>query len=218
MRLDQSEGTQNEDAEKDGDDAEHGREKQDLRRKLMVVVHLFRHDVAGNRRRRAEADQHHAERGSAETDERGGRQGDCRDQHAAVDGAHHGVSRASPETLGPEIRAEREESKRRRKARKITEALRRGGHKRDLPDHERQAEQHADDKRIGDDGFEDALQRPGVQAVLAAAGEEGQDDDGIAVLRIADKSTQTVTVVARKEGYSDVTKVFTLTDLVCEAE
>jgi len=44
------------------------------------------------------------------------------------------------------------------------------------------------------------------------------DDDGIAVLRIADKSTQTVTVVARKEGYSDVTKVFTLTDLVCEAE
>lgn len=44
------------------------------------------------------------------------------------------------------------------------------------------------------------------------------DDDGIAVLRIADKSTQTITVVASKDGYDDVTKVFSLTGLTCEEE
>lgn len=44
------------------------------------------------------------------------------------------------------------------------------------------------------------------------------DDDGIAVLRIADKSSQTVTVVASKEGYDSVTRVFDLTGLDCESE
>lgn len=44
------------------------------------------------------------------------------------------------------------------------------------------------------------------------------DDDGIAVLRIADKSSQTVTVVASKEGYDSVTRVFDLSELDCEAE
>ena len=44
------------------------------------------------------------------------------------------------------------------------------------------------------------------------------DEDGIAVLRIADKSTQTVTVVASKEGYDSTTKVLTLTGLNCEEE
>ena len=44
------------------------------------------------------------------------------------------------------------------------------------------------------------------------------DEDGIAVLRIADKSTQTITVVASKEGCESVTKVFTLTNLTCLAE
>ena len=44
------------------------------------------------------------------------------------------------------------------------------------------------------------------------------DDDGIAVLRIADKSSQTVTVVASKEGYDSVTRVFDLSELECEAE
>lgn len=39
------------------------------------------------------------------------------------------------------------------------------------------------------------------------------DEDGIAVLRIADKSSQTITVVASKEGYEDVTKVYSLTEL-----
>lgn len=42
------------------------------------------------------------------------------------------------------------------------------------------------------------------------------DPDGIVVLRIADKATQTITVVASKEGYESVTKVFTLTGLTCE--
>jgi hypothetical protein len=39
------------------------------------------------------------------------------------------------------------------------------------------------------------------------------DEDGDVVLRIADKSTQTITVVASADGYEDVTKVFSLTGL-----
>ena len=42
------------------------------------------------------------------------------------------------------------------------------------------------------------------------------DSDGIAVLRIADKNSQTVTVVASKDGYESVTKVYRLNDLVCK--
>ena len=42
------------------------------------------------------------------------------------------------------------------------------------------------------------------------------DADGDVVLRIADKSTQTVTVVASKEGYTSTTKVFSLTGLEVE--
>lgn len=42
------------------------------------------------------------------------------------------------------------------------------------------------------------------------------DDDGIVVLRIADKDSQTITVVASKEGYESVTKVYDLNGLVCE--
>lgn len=44
------------------------------------------------------------------------------------------------------------------------------------------------------------------------------DSDGIVVLRIADKDSQTITVVASKEGYDSVTKVYDLTELVCETE
>jgi len=44
------------------------------------------------------------------------------------------------------------------------------------------------------------------------------DADGIAVLRIADKNSQTVTVVASKEGFETVTKVFHLGSLACETE
>lgn len=42
------------------------------------------------------------------------------------------------------------------------------------------------------------------------------DESGDVVGRIADKSTQTITVVASKEGYADVTKVYSLTGLTCE--
>lgn len=41
------------------------------------------------------------------------------------------------------------------------------------------------------------------------------DEDGIAVLRIADKTSQTVTVVASKEGCESVTKVYDLNGLTC---
>lgn len=44
------------------------------------------------------------------------------------------------------------------------------------------------------------------------------DPDGICVCRIRDKSTQTITVVASKEGYASVTKVYTLSGLTCETE
>ena len=42
------------------------------------------------------------------------------------------------------------------------------------------------------------------------------DAEGILVGRIADKDSQTITVVASKEGYRSVTKTFALTDLICE--
>lgn len=44
------------------------------------------------------------------------------------------------------------------------------------------------------------------------------DPDGICVCRIRDKSSQTITVVASKEGYESVTKVYTLNGLTCETE
>ena len=43
------------------------------------------------------------------------------------------------------------------------------------------------------------------------------DDDGIAVLKIADKNSQTITVVASKDGYDPVTKVYSLTGLTLES-
>lgn len=42
------------------------------------------------------------------------------------------------------------------------------------------------------------------------------DEDGVIVLRIADKNSQTITVVASAEGYADTTRVFTLAGLTCE--
>lgn len=42
------------------------------------------------------------------------------------------------------------------------------------------------------------------------------DEDGIAVLRIADKDSQTITVVASVDGHEDITRVFTLDGLTCE--
>lgn len=43
------------------------------------------------------------------------------------------------------------------------------------------------------------------------------DSDGIAVFRIANKDSQTLTVVASKEGYDSVTKVFSLSGLTVES-
>lgn len=42
------------------------------------------------------------------------------------------------------------------------------------------------------------------------------DADGIAVLRIADKDSQTIRVVASKDGYTSAAQTFSLTGLVCE--
>lgn len=44
------------------------------------------------------------------------------------------------------------------------------------------------------------------------------DDDGILIAHIADKDSQTITVVASKEGYDSVTKVYDLSGLICEEE
>lgn len=44
------------------------------------------------------------------------------------------------------------------------------------------------------------------------------DEDGILIARIADKDSQTITVVASKEGYASVTKVYDLSGLICETE
>lgn len=44
------------------------------------------------------------------------------------------------------------------------------------------------------------------------------DSDGIVVLRIADKTSQTVTVVASADGLDSYTKVFTLSGLTVDSE
>lgn len=44
------------------------------------------------------------------------------------------------------------------------------------------------------------------------------DEDGILIVHIADKDSQTITVVASKEGYASVTKVYDLSGLICETE
>lgn len=57
-----------------------------------------------------------------------------------------------------------------------------------------------------------------VEVVNGTSGPVTLDADGTIVLRIADKSLQTVEVVASKSGYDPVTKEFDLTGLTCEAE
>lgn len=44
------------------------------------------------------------------------------------------------------------------------------------------------------------------------------DEDGIAVFRVRDKSTQTLTVVASADGYETITKQYRLSGLTCEPE
>ena len=56
----------------------------------------------------------------------------------------------------------------------------------------------------------------GATIKLTLTDEKTLDADGIAILRISDKSTQTITVVASKPGAETVTKVYSLTGLTCE--
>lgn len=52
-----------------------------------------------------------------------------------------------------------------------------------------------------------------VEIVNGTSGPVTLDPDGLHVARIADKSTQTIRVVASKEGYETATKVYSLTGL-----
>ncbi len=58
----------------------------------------------------------------------------------------------------------------------------------------------------------------GVTITVKVTKEVTLDEDGVAVLRIADKSSQTITVVASKRGCKPITKVFSLNGLTCETE
>ena len=57
-----------------------------------------------------------------------------------------------------------------------------------------------------------------LEVVNGSHGPSTLDDDGICIARIANKSTQTIKVVASKEGCESVTKTFSLTGLTLEAE
>ena len=57
-----------------------------------------------------------------------------------------------------------------------------------------------------------------VEVVNGTNGPSTLDPDGICISRIADKSTQTIRVVASKEGYTSVTKEFSLTGLTLNNE
>jgi len=59
---------------------------------------------------------------------------------------------------------------------------------------------------------------PGATITVTLTNPAVLDEDGIIVLYIRDKDTQTVKVVASKEGYKSVTKTFKLSDLVVETE
>ena len=57
-----------------------------------------------------------------------------------------------------------------------------------------------------------------VEVVNGYHGPVTLDADGLVILRIADKDSQTIKVVASKEGFSSVTKIYDLTGLTCETE
>lgn len=62
---------------------------------------------------------------------------------------------------------------------------------------------------------------PGVDGVTYTATMDNTstlDEDQIAVFRVRDKSSQTLTIVASKEGYNSVTKTYSLSDLYCKAK
>ena len=61
---------------------------------------------------------------------------------------------------------------------------------------------------------------PNVEDVSITATTNGSttelDEDGIFIARVADKDSQTVTVVASKDGYPDVEKVYDFKGLIVE--
>lgn len=59
---------------------------------------------------------------------------------------------------------------------------------------------------------------PDAEITVTITNPSTLDEDGIFVGRIADKDSQTITVVASAEGYTSVTKTFDLTDLICEEQ
>ena len=63
-------------------------------------------------------------------------------------------------------------------------------------------------------GVEDATIT--VEVVNGFHGPTTLDDDGLVVVRIADKSSQKIKVVASKQGYDSVTKTFALDQLEVE--
>ena len=60
--------------------------------------------------------------------------------------------------------------------------------------------------------------QPGAVITATMTKTSTLDSDGIAVFRVGNKDTQTLTVVAKKEGYADAVKIFTLSGLDCETE
>ena len=56
-----------------------------------------------------------------------------------------------------------------------------------------------------------------VEVVNGTSGERELESDGLIVLRIADKTTQSVRVKAYKNGLATVTKTFTLTGLTLQS-
>lgn len=54
-----------------------------------------------------------------------------------------------------------------------------------------------------------------VEVVNGVHGPVTLDEDGIVICRIADKSTQTIQVVASADGFETLTKTFSLTGLTC---
>lgn len=56
----------------------------------------------------------------------------------------------------------------------------------------------------------------GVTIKVTVNRESTLDEDGIVVCHIVDKNSQTVKVVASKEGSAPVTKIYGLSGLICE--
>lgn len=59
---------------------------------------------------------------------------------------------------------------------------------------------------------------PGSSISVTVTNPVTLDADGDVILRIADKDSQTITVVASATGYESVTEVYTLTGLTLESE